>query len=1186
MESDETKKKGERAQKEEEILKFWQEKKIFDKSLEKAAPNGDFVFYDGPPYATGLPHFGHMLPSTMKDVIPRFQTMRGKRVIRRWGWDCHGLPIENLIEKELDLKSKKEIEEYGIGKFNEKARASVLRYADEWKKIIPRIGRWADMEHDYRTMDSTYTESVWWSFKTLQEKGLVYEGYKVMPFCPHCETTLSNFEVNQGYQDTTDLSAYAKFELIDESGTFVVAWTTTPWTLPANTALAVSPDAQYIKIRMKDSSGKDELFIIAKNLLAKASEVTKSEFEIVEEFLGSDLVGKSYKPLFDYYKEAELEYKENIWKIWAGEFVTLEDGTGIVHIAPAFGDDDLKLSQQHHIPFIQHVSTDGSFKKEVADFAGMKAKPKDAGKSDHQSTDVEIIKNLAHRGLLFAKEKIIHPYAHCWRCNTPLLNYATSAWFVSVASQKEKLIDANKKINWVPKEIGENRFGEWLENARDWNVSRSRFWGAPLPVWKSKDGKRTKFIGSIKELADAIPSNGNSYFLMRHGEAESNVLDVINSGDKEKYGLTEQGKEQAMKTAELLKGKKIDLIISSDFRRTRETAEIVAKAIDLDAAQIIFEPALREADARSYDGKKLDEYRTHLGNLMQSTGPSDIETLAEVAKRSLECLYNIDEKYSGKNILIVSHGLPLYTLLFAEQGFTLRKALFEGSFDRFAPAEMRQIKFKRLPHNENYELDLHRPYIDQVEIFDEDGEKMTRVPEVFDVWYDSGSMPFAQIHYPFEHKEEFEARPSTLFPADFIAEGLDQTRGWFYVLLVMSVLLFGESSYKNVAVNGLILAEDGRKMSKSLRNYADPMETIDKFGADALRYFLISSPAVKAEEVAFSDKGLDDVNKKLFNRLMNVVSFYEMYAPLKSSEKSKDEQAIPTENVLDVWLLSRLEELRQAITENLEIFQFDKASRPIADFIDDLSTWYLRRSRDRFKGEDEVDRKVALETTHFVLITLSKLMAPFTPFIAEEIFQKLKAESDSESVHLEGWPEEISFKSDIDQSVVILQMKEVRKIVSFGLEARAKAGIKARQPLQELRVSNDSQGISDNEQLLSLIKDEVNVKEVVLGAEIENEVELDTEITAELRREGIARDFIREIQDQRKEQGFSPKSIITLEVSSSGDGIQSLKEFEGMVKKVINAITIDIVGMADETSIMHLFEIGGIAFRVRIVEQK
>ena len=628
-------------EKELEILNFWNEKNIFEKSLELKSEDGkereSFTFYDGPPFATGLPHHGHLLAGTIKDAIPRYQTMNGKYVRRVWGWDCHGLPLENLVEKELNLKHKKEIEEYGIKNFVEKAKSMMLVYEADWKRIVPRIGRWVDMNNPYKTMDTNYTESVWWSFKTLYDKNLIYEGYKAMHICPRCETTLAQSEVAQGYKDLTDISVTVKFELENEENdlekTFILAWTTTPWTLPGNVALAINKNFIYVKIKTNNNEnyifGRDRLEALRKNFEGEGK-----TFEIVDEFMGDKLIGKKYKPVFNLNLENIkskdfLENKENIYKVWHADFITMDTGTGVAHEAPAYGADDLNLAKENKIPVIHHVNLDGSFIKEVnqelfdkkiIDENIFNQKIIVKTKEDNQATDILIIKYLAGEGKLFAKEKIIHSYPTCWRCETPLLNYATSSWFMDVPAIKNKNLEENQKIKWVPEHIRDGRFGKWLEGSREWALSRQRYWGAPLPVWKceNENCKKIKVIGSIAELKPLSLNTGGS----PKNVAEQNVI----------------------------------------------------------------------AD--------------------------------------------------------------------------------------------------NLPRNDHGEIDLHRPYIDEVKLLCECGGDMKRIIDVFDCWYESGSMPFASIHYPFENKEMFEKS----FPADFIAEGLDQTRGWFYSLLNLSVGLFEKAS--------------------------------------------------------------------------------------------------------------------------------------------------------------------------------------------------------------------------------------------------------------------------------------------------------------------------------------------------------------------------------------------------------
>ncbi|MEK7669374.1 MAG: class I tRNA ligase family protein [Patescibacteria group bacterium] len=1154
------------AEREEEILKFWQENKIFEKSLEKEAPNGNFVFFDGPPFATGLPHYGHILPGTIKDVIPRYQTMKGKRVVRKWGWDCHGLPIENLVEKELGLSSKKDIETFGVGRFNMAARRAVMRYANEWKKIIPRSGRWIDMEDDYKTMDTSYTESVWWAFKNLYDKGLVYKSFKSMHICPHCETTLSNFEINQGYKDITDISVYIKFPVVGEKDTYFLAWTTTPWTLPGNVALAINKNTIYVK-----AEKEKQIYILAKDLIEK---VIKENYKIIEEFSGDKLLGKSYTPLFSYYDNDKLENRQNGFKVYHGDFVTTTDGTGIVHIAPAFGEDDMNLGKSENLPFVQHVNIDGTFKKEVINFAPQKVKPKD----DHQKADVEVIKFLAKAGTLFEKEKIIHSYPHCWRCETPLLNYATTSWFVKVSEIKDKMVEINKNIAWNPKEIGEGRFGKWLEGARDWAISRSRYWGAPLPVWEN-DKKELFVLGSIDELKKHIKKSGNKYFIMRHGEADSNVNKILSSKAEHPHHLTEKGISNTKKIAEGFKKEKIDVIISSPFIRTRETAEIVAEVVGLDKKEIQYDKRIGEHNYGDLDLGLIANYHNYYSSLEEAFVKPlpNGENYNNTRARAGEFIYGLEKKFSNKNILIITHESPAWLMFSVAEGLDVEGCVkLSGMSESFLEnSEFKKLDFVPLPHNENYELDLHQPFIDEVELVDENNSLLKRVPEVFDCWFESGSMSFAQHHYPFENKEEFEKKNSLLFPADFIAEGLDQTRGWFYTLLVLGTGLFEKSPYNSVIVNGMILAEDGRKMSKSLNNYPDPMYIIDKYGADSLRYYLMSSSAVKAEDLNFSEKGVDEVSKKVILKLENVLSFYEMYRPATEVANFK------SSHILDRWILLRLAELNKDITLSLDSYKIDSATRPILDFIDDLSTWYIRRSRDRFKSEDTEDRNNALATTRYVLVELAKHMAPFMPFFAEHLYLKLKAENDSESVHLCDWPVLSEVEgSDVDKinEEILNNMEGVRIIVSLALEKRMTANIKVRQPLQKLTIFNFQ--FSKKEGYVDLIKDEINVKEVIFSEnkKYENKVELDTEITDELQKEGNVRGLIRAIQELRKQKNLTPSDAIELLVETNDAGKEFINSFAEEIKKPTNVSKINFAENEGEE-----IEIDKVKYKIKII---
>ena len=1207
--------KSPHAQREEHILAFWQKDNTFKKTLGKKSPRGEFVFYDGPPFATGLPHYGHILAGTIKDVIPRFKTMQGYHVPRRWGWDCHGLPVENEVEKELGFKSKKDIENYGIEKFNARSKEIVMRYADDWRRIIPRMGRWVDMDNDYRTMDASYTETVWWIFKILHEKGLVYQGFKSMHLCPRCETTLSNFEVTQGYKELTDTSAYVKFKLLSQANTYFVAWTTTPWTLPGNAALAVHPerDLAYVEITASNAPEMSvgDTFImgakeeILRRVFASPDGKKNVTFDAVSRvgtftwkgeevafsakkgLKGKELVGQSYEPVFDYYvKFPNLQNKEHGWRVYGGEFVTEEDGTGIVHIAPAFGDDDYQLAVKEKIPFIQHVGTDGAIRPEVAEFAGIQAKPK----GNPKETDEKVVASLEAKGRLLKREAYTHDYPHCWRCDTPLLNYAAPSWFVKVTEMRDKLVEENKKIAWVPKEVGQYRFGNWLADAKDWAISRSRFWGAPIPVWGCERCKTYSVIGSVDELRKRGAERVNKIILLRHGESEKNVKHILDDTPGV-FPLTHEGKKKAKEAAEFIKAQglfrpfgsngrtssgedvlgHIDAIYTSPIRRAQETANIVGKAL---GKEVVVDERFREVDSGSWDGKKEGDadlekergayrdlppevyYRTKRG----TTG----ESWEEVEKRMSEGLSGILQKHAGETVVIVSHEGPLVYLLKAIGNLTMLESDLYFRKERFE--EYARPITVYVDAETKQEFNMHRPFIDDIALTCEVCLKTTgagrgmmhRVSEVFDCWFESGSMPFGQAHYPFDSQGLAQDKPfdpvgkgwfkkPSGFPADFIAEGLDQTRGWFYSMLVLGTGLFGVSPYKAVAVNGIILAENGAKMSKRLKNYPDPLEIVGKYGADSLRYYLLSSPVVRGEDLRFSERGVDEVTKKVFGRLDNVLQFYLLYA---SALKPSAYSLAPT-HVLDKWIVARLNQLIAEVTKALEAYELDRATRPIGEFVDDLSTWYLRRSRERIKSENLDEKEAALATLRFTLCELSKLMAPFTPFFAEYLYQSLDMnlriedsnDTNKKSVHMEEWP-----KGGKVDTKTLKEMEEVRKVVSLGLEARAKVNIKVRQPLAVLKIPNSQFPILKDHHLLDLIKDEVNVKEVIAG--MGSTVELDTTITLELKEEGMFRELARFVQELRKKSGLKAGEAVTLLVGATGPSRRFIEQHEEELSRI------------------------------------
>jgi len=1142
------------ALREEAILQFWKENDIFNKSLEKEAPKGKYVFYDGPPFATGLPHYGHILGSTVKDVIGRYKTMSGFYVPRRWGWDCHGLPIENIVEKDLGISGKKAIEAIGIDKFTEHARSKVLTYVSEWKKTVDRMGRWVDFDNSYKTMDNTFIESVWWALGEMNKKGLLYEGVRVLAYCPRCETPIANSEIamDNSYKDITDISVYVKFKLVGEENTYLLAWTTTPWTLPGNTAIAINKDMDYVKVLDKKTN---EIIILSLNEYLKGSEGILAKSELAKDkdgkiipidnmignpFKGSELVGLSYEPIFPYYKNEEVSKNPNVWKVWHAEFVTSDKGTGIAHQAPAFGEDDMDLAKKNNVPFIRHVEPNGDFSKEVVDFPNVKVKPKE----DHQSTDILIIKYLAKEGKLFAKEKIIHSYPHCYRCETPLLYYALPSWFVNIGKVKDDLLKKGKDMNWIPGHLKEGRFKNTMESAPDWTISRNRYWASPLPIWKSKDGK-IMMVNSIEDLKSKTKKSGNKYFIMRHGEAENNINDTISCSYNNTDHLTEKGKEQVKESADKLKNKKIDLIITSPFIRTIETSEIVASIVGLNKDSIKVDDRLHEMSVPMYEGKSWKEYHDNYPNTLEffyKTYEGN-ESYNDVKKRTMSFLYDIEQQYKGKNILIVTHGGPAWLAVAGVLGCGSQETLDmvkDKNFIYLKNGEVASLDFTPIPHNKDYELDLHRPYIDNIVLIDEKGEEYKRIPEVIDCWFESGSMPFAQDHFPFENKNWQKEN----FPAGFVAEYIAQTRTWFYYTHAISTILFGQAPFENVVTTGTVLAEDGTKMSKSKNNYPDPWVLFNKYGVDALRFYLVSSTLMKGEDVNFSEKLVQEISSKIISRFDNVVTFYELYRDKDIEEK---EHEVST-NILDKWIISRLRQFVLEVKNGMDIYDLAQATKPFDLFIEDLSTWYLRRSRERIKEGD----KEAKQTLYFVLKTTAQLFAPFMPFIAEDVWKRLRLSSDPESVHLMNFFLDIEIK-DINIKV-IEEMKEARDIVTLGLQARQKAGIPVRQPLSKLLITNYKLQI----EYTDIIKDELNIKEVKIIEGEEKKVELDIHITEELKKEGQYRELVRAVQDIRKKNGLNPNDIVTLVVDTNVEGQEFLNTFKTELMKAVIAKEIQI----------------------------
>ncbi len=847
-------------EREREVEKFWRENHIFEKSIEDRKDAPTYMFYDGPPTANGKPHIGHALTRVIKDMIPRYRTMKGYKVPRKAGWDTHGLPVEIEVEKELGINGKEQIEKYGVAPFIEKCKESVWKYKSMWEQFSDVIGFWADMDDPYVTYHNSYIESEWWALKQIWDKGLLYKGFKVVPYCPRCGTPLSSHEVAQGYKDVKERSAIVRFKKKNEN-VYFLAWTTTPWTLPSNVALCVNPDEDYVKVVHGDYT-----YILASALVET---VLKEDYTVLETYKGKELEGIEYEPLW-----GELNVKGKAWYVVCDNYVTLTDGTGIVHIAPAFGEDDSRIGRNYNLPFVQLVDAQGNLTKETK-WAGVFVK----------DADKLILKDLEENGKLFDAPVFEHSYPHCWRCNTPLIYYARESWYIKMTAVKEDIIRNNNTINWIPESIGKGRFGDWLENIQDWAVSRNRYWGTPLNVWVCDCGHMHS-IGSIEELKS-----------------------------------------------------------------------------------------------------------------MSKNCPDNIE--------------------------------------------------------------------------------LHRPYIDAVTVTcPECGKEMRRTPEVLDAWFDSGSMPFAQHHYPFENKEKFEAQ----FPADFISEAVDQTRGWFYSLLAISTLIFNKAPYKNVIVMGHVQDEDGQKMSKSKGNAVDPMDALNKFGADAIRwYFYVNSAPWLPNR--FHDKAVEEGQRKFLGTLWNTYAFYVLYADIDNFDPTKYSLDYDKLSVMDRWLLSKLNTLVKTVDDYLNNYKITETARALQSFTDDMSNWYVRRCRERFwaKGMEQ-DKINAYMTLYTALITLSKIAAPMIPFMTEEIYQNLVRSVDKnapESIHLTDFPKVNEEFIDKDLEV---SMDEVLDIVVLGRAARNSANIKNRQPIGNMYVKAEN---VLSPFYVEIIEDELNVKSVEFKDDVE-----------------------------------------------------------------------------------------------------
>lgn len=1122
-----TENKSEAALREERILEFWSENKIFEKSLNKTGNKKEFIFYEGPPTANGKPGIHHLEARAFKDAIPRYKTMQDYHVRRKGGWDTHGLPVELQVEKKLGLDSKKAIEEYGIAKFNQECKEGVWEYLDIWNKFTKRIGFWLDQDNPYITYHNNFIESVWNILKKVDEQKLLYKDYKVVPWCPRCGTVLSSHELAQGYEDVKDLSVYIKFKIVGVENGYFLAWTTTPWTLPGNVALAVGKDINYVEIKVGN-----EILVLAKERLA----LITIPYEILTEHKGSEMVGMMYEPLFPYLAEIipvnEKQKLEKAYKVYEANFVNTDEGTGIVHTAVMYGQDDFELGTKVGLPKYHLVNPEGKFINGMDFLEGRFVKEKD--ENGKPTLDVDIIKYLTDKNLFFSKENYQHSYPHCWRCKTALIYYARDSWYIKMSNKKikEELISENKKINWEPIYIREGRFGEWLREVKDWAISRERYWGTPLPIWECSNCHKKNVIGSLQDLKNKTKKSGNQYIVMRHGESENNAENVYSS-DKKINHLTKKGRTEVLKIIKNLRSKKVTQIYCSPFLRTRETADIVAREIGFLPEKIIYDDRIRELEFGDFSGRPAQDFWEYAKNRIKDfkTPIPGGESYQDAKNRIGDFLYEIDKKNKNEIILIISHGLAVEIIPSVIEGADKERSLeiLNANISEKTASLHQEHKFIPLPHNEDYELDLHRPYVDDISIVCDCGNEVVRNKEVMDVWFDSGAMPFAQDHYPFENKKWIEGKG---YPADFISEAIDQTRGWFYTLHAVGILMGRGRAYQNVICLGHLLDASGKKMSKSLGNVVDPWVMIEKYGVDTLRLWMYSVNQ-PGESKNLDEKTIALLQQQVFGLLYNVLAFYELYRDIKIETKNRPR----SKNILDIWILSRLDELTEIITKNLDNYKLLEPTRGIRDFISDLSTWYLRRSRDRIKDGD----KEAKQTLYFILKTLAKLIAPFAPFSAEDIWLKLKNKSDKESIHLENWP-----KIEKIHTKILSNMKIIREIVSLGLEARQKAKIQVRQPLARLEVKK----FDLEKEYIELIKDELNIKEIKENKKIETDVVLDVDITTELKQEGNFREFVRALQDMRKKMSLTPSDMVVLTVETNDIGQKLIQKFEADMKKI------------------------------------
>lgn len=1104
------------AEAEKDVLEHWQKNKIFERSIEKTNRGEPFVFFEGPPYANGKPGIHHVEARAFKDIILRYKTMRGFFVRRKAGWDTHGLPIEIEVEKKLGLSSKKEIEEkVGIEKFVEEARKLTLSNMSDWESMTNRMGYWLDLKNPYITMTNSYLEALWKVFSEISKNGYLYKDYKVLPWCPRCGTSLSSHELAQGYKKVKEKSVYIKFKARDKGGAifYFLVWTTTPWTLPGNVALAVNPKSKYAVVE----HGGDRLVLVKDRL-----GVLGGDYKLISEKSGKDLIGLKYEPLYDASKSYKLT--ANSYSVVGADFVSTMDGTGIVHIAPAFGGDDQKVSKENGLPVIVSAGEDG--KMRTPDYLWN-------GKYFQESNPF-IIENLKERNLLYKEEFYEHDYPFCWRCNSALMYLAKDSWFFKTTAVKDRMLKKNSKIGWHPEFIKNGRFGEWLRENVDWAISRERYWGMPLPIWECNPTTggcgHHEIVGSLEELDKYGPKRETEVFIMRHGEADHNVKSIIGPStpaQDKNNNLTPKGRKQVKNAAKSLEKQKIDLIISSPLNRARETAKILSEAL---GARVEINENIYEINFGSFFGRAEKELRKEFPfeRKLVERFPGG-ESLRDVRARMMMELRRIVKNNPGKKILVVSHGDPIWVLNAALEG--LGESRYQSSWYP-KTGEAKELRLHNWPYNRAGELDLHRPYVDLVDLAcAKCGSVMNRVKEVADIWYESGSMPFAQDHELFKRDSKLQ------YPADYISEGVDQTRGWFYTMLAVASLLKKPAPYKNVLVAGLLLDEKGEKMSKSKGNAVEPALLFEKYGADAVRWYFytVNQPW---DEKLFKESDVADASRRFLSIFWNSLVYWQTYKDKSVVKKIKPKLLI------NKWLQARLNQVGFEATEALEKYDIVKAARMIENFVaEDLSRWYIRRIRDAIRFGEKNEKKEISDVFGFALYDTAKLSAPFIPFLTDRMYLEVMKKG---SIHTDKWTK---FKKPAKADTKLIEeMNEARRIVSLALEARAKAGIKVRQPLAMLKVKSKKLNIK-NKELLGLIKGEINVKEIKFDPKIQEEVGLDITITPELKEEGQLRELVRHIQEKRKEAGLQPSDKITFVALTDTKGVTFVKKFEPSLKK-------------------------------------